>query len=160
MWQYHIAYQFRRLIFVIKDCIEAINSAAMGTAATNWTQCGKNYNGNLFGLQTKLQKIRLRNEVCYGHITIIQGYGCSSIIFILLLCDETLQKWACWYCTGGNHRLRLGITFAIGSLTGQVANICSCILQMEAADFSEAAVKHSISIQADRPETRLTSTHQ
>jgi len=52
----------------------------------------QNYNGDLFGLQPKLQKIRLRNTVCCGHITMIQGFDCSSMIFILLLCDETLRK--------------------------------------------------------------------
>jgi hypothetical protein len=135
----------------------------MGTAATNWTQCGKNYNADLFGLQPKPQKIRLRNIVCYGHIMMIQGSDCSAMIFILLLCDETLRKWACWYCAGGNYRLRLGITFPIcliGLLTDQVADIWSYILQVEAADFSKAVVKHSISIRGDRSKTDLTSTNQ
>lgn len=111
-------------------------------------------------MQPNLQKIRLRNTVWYGHITMIQGFECSSMMFIFLVCDETLRKWDCCYCTEGNHRLRLGITFPIGLFTGQVANICSCILQMEAAHSSKAVLKHSISMRGDRPKTSLTSTYQ
>jgi hypothetical protein len=89
----------------------------------------------------------------------IQGSYCRSMIFILL-CDETLRKWACCYRTGVNHRLRLGITFPIGLFTGQVAGVCSYILQMEAADSPKVVVKHSIPIRGDRPKTGLTSTYQ
>ena len=65
------------------------------------------------------------------------------MIFILLLRDETLWKWVCCYCTGGIHRLRLGIAFPIGLLTGQAADICSYILQMEAVDSHQGVVIHS-----------------
>ena len=90
----------------------------------------------------------------------IQGFDCSSTIFIPLLCDETLRKQTCCYCTGGKHRLRLGITFRTGLFAGKVADICSYILQMEAADSSKDVVKHFVSMRGDRPKTGLKSTYQ
>jgi len=68
-------------MFVIRDCIEAVNCSATGHRCNKLnTKCGKNYNGDLFRLRPKLQEIRLRNTVCYGHIMMIQGLDCSSMI--------------------------------------------------------------------------------